>query len=238
VSDDARAAAADRIRRVARAMGDIHERLVFIGASVLPLLAEVDQRLAAPRTTKDVDAVAATTSYVARAKLEESLRARGFRHQPLGHAGRWLSPSGEIFDLSFAGDHLGGTGSSIDAIAIASANVLEGDPPIRHLSGAGFLIMKSAAFGDRGRSAPHESKDLADIAVLLAGRSTMTFEVESADAEIQRAVGGSAAQLLAVRELAPALRGHFSDRRPIPPDTPDELTVEAIGVLARLRAGR
>lgn len=116
--------------------------------------------------------------------------------------------------------------------------MLPGDPSIRHLSGPGFLIMKSAAFGDRGRSAPHESKDLADIAVLLIGRPELTLEVASADAEIQRAVGRAAAQLLAVPELAPALRGHFSDRRPIPPDTPDELTVEAIGVLERLQAGR
>jgi predicted nucleotidyltransferase len=92
MSGDARASAAERIRRVARAMGDVHEQLVFLGASVLPLLAEVDHRLAAPRTTKDVDAVAATTSYLAMAKLEESLRARGFRRRSLGHAGRWLSP--------------------------------------------------------------------------------------------------------------------------------------------------
>jgi hypothetical protein len=98
--------------------------------------------------------------------------------------------------------------------------------------------MKSAAFGDSGRPAPHESKDLADIAVFLIGRLQMTLEVESADAEIQRPVGIAAAQLLAVRELAAVLRGHFSDRRPILADTPDELTVEAIGLLEKLRAGR
>jgi len=64
-----------------------------------------------------------------------------------------------------------------------------------------------------------------------------TLEVESADAEMRRAIGSASALLLAARELAPALRGHFSDRSPIPPDTPDELTVEAMGVLEGLRRG-
>ena len=169
--------------------------------------------------------------------MEESLRACGFRHQPGSNAGRWLSPAGEIFDVSFAGDHLGGTGSALDALAIQTAVLLPSDPPIRRLSGAGFLIMKAAAFNDRGISAPHESKDLADIAVLLIGRPQLTLEVESVDTEMRRAVGTASTLLLAVRELAPALRGHFSDRSPIPPDMPDELTVETIGVLEGLRGG-
>ena len=97
--------------------------------------------------------------------------------------------------------------------------------------------MKAAAFNDRGISAPHESKDLADIAVLLIGRPQLTLEVETAEVEMRRAVVNASALLLAVRELAPALRGHFSDRSPIPPDTPDELTVDAIGVLEGLRGG-
>jgi hypothetical protein len=54
---------------------------------------------------------------------------------------------------------------------------------------------------------------------------------------MRSAVGNASELLLAVRELAPALRGHFSDRGPIPPDTPDELTVETIGVLEGLRGG-
>ena len=126
---------------------------------------------------------------------------------------------------------------ALDALAIQTAVLLSGDPPFRHLSGAGFLIMKAAAFNDRGTSAPHESKDLADIAVLLIGRPQLTLEVETAEVEMRRAVDNAAALLLAVVELAPALRGHFSDRSPIPPDTPDELTVEAIGVLEGLRGG-
>lgn len=238
MSDAALTAATERILRVARALRDVNEQFVFIGAAVLPLLADVDQRLAAPRRTQDVDAVAATATYVARAKMEESLRTCGFRHQPGKNAGRWLSPAGEIFDVSFAGDHLGGTGSALDALAIATAVLLPGDPPIRHLSGPGFLIMKAAAFSDRGRSAPHESKDLADIAVLLVGRPQLTLEVETASADMRSAVGNASALLLAARELAPALRGHFSDRSPIPPDTPDELAVETIGVLEDFRGGR
>lgn len=236
MSDAARIAAAERILAVARALPNVRDQLVFIGAAVLPLLVDVDHRLTAPRPTRDVDAVAATATYVARAKMEEYLRACGFRHQPGKNAGRWLSPANEIFDISFAGDHLGGTGSSLDALAIASAIRLPGDPPTRHLSGAGFLMMKAAAFNDRGAAAPHESKDLTDIGVLVIGRPQLTLEVEAADAAVRRAVGSASALLLGARDLAPALRGHFSDRGPILPDTPDELTVEVIRVLENFRA--
>lgn len=234
MSDDARAVAEERIRRVARSLGGVNEQLVYIGASVLPLLVDITDRFAVPRVTKDVDAVAGTASYTARGRLEEALRARGFLHHVGSHAGRWISPAGEIFDLSFAGDHLGGTGAAVDALAIATAVLLPGDPSVRHVSAVGFLSMKAAAFSDRGRSAPHASKDIADIAVLLAGRPQLLSEVSAANENVRRAACDASRLLLAVPELAPAMRSHFRDRQPILPDTPDSLTVQTVEVLKRL----
>ena len=82
---------------------------------------------------------------------------------------------------------------------------------------------------------PTASKDLADLAILLAGRPQLPSEVAAADVSIRRSVAAAAALLLAVPELASALRSHFRDRQPIPPDDPDSLAVEALAVLEQLR---
>lgn len=234
MSDATRAAAAERIRRVARDLGPSRELVVFIGGTVLPLLVNVDARFDSPRPTKDVDAVAATASYSQMGRLEAALRAAGFRNAPGRHAQRWRTPSGEFFDLSFAGAQTGGTGSPVDALAIETALVLDGDPPIRHVSGLGLFLMKTAAFADRGRDVPFESKDLADLAVLLCGRSTLEAEADAALTEVRAAMVSAAQSLLATADLVGALRDHFRDRRPIPPDTPADLAAEAIDLLQRL----
>lgn len=224
----AAAAAAARIRRVATDLGSVRSQVVFIGGTTLPLLVNVESRFDAPRPTKDVDAVAATASYTEMARMEASLRSVGFRHEPRSHAQRWRAPSGEIFDLSFAGAHTGGTGSRVDALAFRAAVEFPGEPTFRHVSGLGLLIMKSAAFGDRGRDAPTESRDLADLAVLLAGRSILGAEYAAAADEMRAAVAAAANALLDTPDLVSGLRSHYRDRRPIPPDTPHDLAVEAM----------
>lgn len=169
----ARELALARIRRVALELGDVRERLVFIGGTVLPLLVEVESRSSSPRITKDVDAVAGTASYTEKHRLEQAMRQARFRDDPGGQMGRGRSPSGEIFDLSFAGDHAGATGSQVDAIGIQSAVTVQGQPPVRCLSALGLFLMKTAAFFDRGRRAPFESKDLADLrSCWSAGRNS------------------------------------------------------------------
>lgn len=236
MTDSARVIAEARIRRVAQALGPVRERLVFIGASVLPLLVDVEARLSTPRATKDVDAVAGTIRYTEQHDIEMALRTAGFKDDMHGHIGRWHAPFGEIFDLSYAGQHLGGTGSAVDMMAIATAIVLPGDPPIRHVNGVGLFLMKTAAFGDRGTSAPHDSKDLADLAVLLVGRSVLHEAVASADPATRQAVRDAATRLLENADLAGALRSHFRDRQPVPPDTPDDLATEVTGTLSLLAA--
>lgn len=237
MTTDAREMAILRIRRVATELGDVRERLVFIGGTVLPLLVEVESRFSSPRITKDVDAVAGTARYTEKHRLEQAMRQARFRDEPGGHMGRWRSPSGEIFDLSFAGDHAGATGSPVDALGIQSAVTLVGEPPVRHLSAPGFFLMKTAAFFDRGQAAPFESKDLADLAVLLAGRPQLPREISESAGDGWSLGSEFAQRLLAVTDLAGALRTHFRDRRPVPPDTPDTLANEVLGHLRRIATG-
>ncbi len=214
-----------RLQAMARSLGPANAKLVFIGAAVLPLLIEEDQRWESPRSTNDIDAVAATASYTERGNLEEVLRKHGFvPDMTARHAGRYRAPDTTIFDLSFAGDHTGGSGSVVDRLAIESATPLAGDPPLRHLSSAGFFLMKCAAFADRGRETPHASKDLADLAVLLVACPNLANELRAQAHQSTKwvdAVTLAITSLRSVPDLRGALRTHWRSRQPVPPDTPD-----------------
>jgi hypothetical protein len=234
MSGAARAAAAQRIGRVATELAEINDRLVFIGGAVLPLLVDVEARFDAPRVTKDVDAVAATATYTAKHRIEQAMRKARYRDARDSHIGRFISPTNEILDISFAGDHAGGTGSLTDALAIETAVLAPGPPEFRHLSATGLFLMKVDAFFDRGSAAPYASKDLADLGVLLVGCPTLTDEVAARSGEIRRQVAQSAIRLHGAHDVEEALRSHFRDRRPIPPDAPDSLAREALGYLDSL----
>lgn len=229
-----RALAEQRIRQVAGELASVRDDLVFIGGSVLPLLVDVERRFDAPRETKDVDAVSAAANYTKSARIEERIRTAGYRHDVSArHRGRWVSPSGELFDLSFAGDFAGASGSRVDDMAIETAERMQGSPEIAHLSPTGLFLMKTAAFEDRGRTDPVASRDLADLAVLLVG-SRVDEDVDRRAGTVQDEVRARSARLLDARGLRSALLRHFADRRPIPPDDPAGLTDEAIAMLERL----
>ena len=94
--------------------------------------------------------------------------------------------------------------------------------------------MKSAAFRDRGAADPFGSKDLADLAVLLVGRVGFADEAMRLPTETQSEVRVAANVVLRTSDLASALRSHFQDRRPVPPDTPAALALEVMATLRRL----
>ena len=136
-----------RMAQVAELLGDtLRKRVVFIGASLLPLVETEENVLSASRATDDVDAVTATTSYSQKFALEEALRARGFRNdvrRPT-HVDRWIAPDGVIFDCVACGRHTGGTGNDNDLWVIDHAVETDLPPRARHASAVGLLRLKLA----------------------------------------------------------------------------------------------
>lgn len=182
--------ALDRLRRIAWQLGPLNERVVFIGGAVAPLL-QVEDVLPRVRPTHDVDAVIATISYAELGPLREALSARGFSEVPVPpedeapmHMHRWIAPAGGgPFDLVPVGAHAGGTGGVPDSYAVESAvrvDLRESDTAtpciVQHASAAAFLMLKWAAYSDRGQHAPFESHDLEDIVAVVASRSTVVEE--------------------------------------------------------------
>ena len=211
--------ALDRLRRIARRLGPLTERVVFIGGAVAPLL-QTEDSLPRIRPTTDVDAVIATSSYAELEPLSDALRARGFslathapEHGATTHMHRWLAPDGGgPFDLVPIGSHAGGTGAGADVYAVASAvlaDLREHDeaPPcvVRHASPVAFLMLKWAAHTDRGSDNPFDSHDLEDIVALIASRPSVAIECRSAPTHVRHLLAEHARAFLRDADLADEL---------------------------------
>ena len=176
---------------IARALGDLAAEVVFIGGAIAPLL-QTHPALPRVRATKDVDAVVASTHYANYNALEARMRELGFKTDisDAKHVHRWRAPDGTPFDLVPAGEHLGGTGSKWDRMALQTAVETEIEPglKIQYASAPGFLALKWAAFHDRGADDPFSSHDLEDILALTVSRETVAREVQEASRNIQEHV--------------------------------------------------
>jgi hypothetical protein len=211
--------ALDRLRRIAWQLGPLCERVVFIGGAVAPLL-QLNDVLPRVRPTNDVDAVIATSSYAELGLLRDALRTRGFseaavppEHGATTHMHRWIAPDGGgPFDLVPVGDHPGGTGSVADAYAVESAVRIDyrekdGDAPciVRHASPVAFLVLKWAAFSDRGRESPFDSHDLEDIIGVMASRPTIVTEGHAAPSAVRRSLAEHCRAFFADADMADEL---------------------------------
>lgn len=216
-----------RMATVAAALGEsLCARVVFIGAAVLPLLETEDAVLGSARPTKDVDGVIATTTYTEKARVEEEMRGRRFRHvqEPPTHLDRWRAPDDTIFDLVGCGAHAGGTGNAHDLWVIETAVVVDLPPRVRHASAVGLLLLKCDAYRDRGSKSPLQSKDLADIVALCATRPSLVAEVADAPSEVRAAIADTIRGVLDTPRARNALATHVEDREPLVPDLVEVVT--------------
>lgn len=183
-------ASLEQISAIAKELGELSSGVVFIGAAIAPLL-QTKPVVPRVRPTKDVDAVIASSSYSQYNQLRERLTKLGFSEAGFAdsHVHKWTSPSGIPFDLVPAGDHLGGTGSKWDLLALETAvdAVLNG-VKIRHASAPGFLALKWAAFSDRGKDDPFRSQDLEDILALTASRASLVQELRECPSTVMEHV--------------------------------------------------
>ena len=202
--------------RVAEALGDLRERVVFVGGCATALLI-TDPAAAPVRATQDVDAVVAIASKVEYLKLGEALRARGFS-QTLAEgepAYRW-SLSGMKLDLMPAKEEVLGFSNRWYEMALRTAVSvkLPDGPSIRLVAPVCFLATKLEAFEDRGAGDYLASHDLEDVLSVVDGRPEIVAEVAQVDPELRRYVAGVFARLLADEGFVNALPGLVMDGSP------------------------
>lgn len=202
-----------RIIAVVGDLGALANDVVFIGGAIAPLL-HTSSPLPRPRPTKDVDGVLASYRYGDADQLHQALRERGFRHDTTrtGHIHRWIAPSGVLFDLVPAGDHIGGSGNPWDAEAISSAvDVTVEGVTFRHASAPAFIAMKLAAFGDRGGGDVRASHDVEDVVALIASRETIVRDIDSAAPAVRDRLRAFAVSLLGSGLAEEIVAGHLNN---------------------------
>ena len=227
--------AIERLVLVARALGDLGERVVFIGGAIAPLL-HTDPPFRRGRVTSGVDAISATASYAEAQRVQDDLVRLGFQRDitDARRVHRWRTADGIPFDLVPAGEHRGATGGAADRLAMATAvsTTLTPGLTIRHASAPGFLALKWAAYQDRGIEDPLYSDDLLDILALLAARATILAEVTAAPVELRTYVAEQSKTFLADPNAEDLLAAHLNKAQ-----DPAATTAAVRAVLERLSGG-
>ena len=208
--------------RVAEALGDLRERLVFIGGCATALLI-TDPAAAPVRATDDVDTIVAIVSKREYHQLGEALHARGFS-QPLEQSDppfRWTFAGMKLDVMPIDQSVLGFSNRWYEpAMQSAVTVTLREGLSIRLVAATCFVATKLVAFLDRGKGDYLESHDLEDVLAVVDGRPALIDEFEHAEIELRDYVASVFARLLADEDFINALPGMViegspADRSPV-----------------------
>lgn len=199
--------------RVAEALGELRDEVVFVGGCAAGLLI-TDPVVPGMRATEDVDAVVEAASLTRFHAVETRLAERGFvRDAESGVICRWKHrASGTIFDLMPSEPGVLGFANRWYPEAVRSAIAVGLSPTvrIRLISAPAFVATKLEAFATRG-NADVFSHDLEDILVVVDGRPELVPELDHASDAMQRAVREQIAALLRRADFDNALPGLIAD---------------------------
>lgn len=202
------------LRAVARALGDLCERVVFVGGSTAGLLL-TDPAAESVRATIDVDAIVVADTLPQFQRIEGEVAARGFvRDMDSGVICRWRHrDSGAVFDLMPVDTRILGFSNRwyADAIRTAVPVTLDDGLQIRLVSAPAFVATKLEAFADRGRGDLLASHDLEDVLNVIDGRPELAQELDTAPAALRDAVRSAFAALLQHPDFENALPGLIAD---------------------------
>jgi predicted nucleotidyltransferase len=199
------------LSRVARALGDLRESLVFVGGCSTGVLVTTI-RAQTIRPTDDVDMVVQATTAHEYHVVEALLSERGFAHDMSADAPicRWHY-EGIAVDLMPSEKSVLGFANRWYPLAISSAQwvMLEDDLAIRLIAAPVFIATKFEAFHDRGKSDFLMSHDLEDIITVIDGRVSLIEEVKQAPDDLREALALNFRKLLAEDDFLDALSGHL-----------------------------
>ena len=201
------------LRAVALPLGELCERLVFVGGAVAGLLV-TDPLAEGIRATRDVDAVI-DAGYAAFQQVEAALMDKGFtREMDSGVICRWVHrDSGSLFDLMPVRPEVLGFSNRWYPFAVESAEPFPlGDGlVIRVASALAFVATKLEAFSSRGGGDILGSHDLEDILAVVDGRDTLPREWAGGPPAVRDAVAQAFRALIAHPDFLNALPGLIAE---------------------------
>jgi hypothetical protein len=201
------------LRRIAEALGELCEEVVFVGGAVAGLLV-TDPLADRVRATRDVDAVVNTNRAMFH-RIEEKVAARGFAPDVSSDViCRWVhKASGVLFDLMPVQPEVLGFSNRWYPYAVQTAvTVALGDGvTIRMVSAVAFVATKLEAFASRGGGDFLSSHDLEDVLNIVDGREELAEELAAAPAELRQVVATALDKLLMNPDFVNVLPGLIAE---------------------------
>lgn len=204
------------LQSIATALGDLCERVVFVGGSTAGLLI-TDVAAEGVRPTRDVDAIVEARDLPQFYSIEAQVATRGFvRDTQSGVICRWIhTETGVLFDLMPVDPSVLGFSNRwyAEAVRTAATVSIGNGITIRRVSGPAFVATKLEAFADPNRGANDflASHDLEDVLNVVDGRPELIEELAVAPQPLRHAVRKSIATLLQNPDFANALPGLIAD---------------------------
>lgn len=199
------------LQAVARALGPLRSRVVFVGGSTAGLYNTVPQ---APesRFTNDVDCLIEVVPRMAYYALEDELRALGFRHDQTANViCRWRLGGLVVDRMPLNADNILGFSNPWypDGFAQAIPFVLPDETIVLIMPAVYFIATKLAALRSRGMSDIRLSNDLEDIIYVVDHRPELEAEVAAASGTLRTYLAGEIARLLQHPEIKEAIDCHL-----------------------------
>jgi hypothetical protein len=222
------------LEQAAAALGDLRNRVVFLGGATI-VLWMTDPSARAPRVTYDVDVVAEVLTLSRYACFQEDLRKLGFAEDiESGVICRWRHRrSGLILDAIPAATHLAGFGGRWlgPAVAAAVERELPSGASIRAVPPVYLVATKLEAFIDRGADDCLASRDFEDLVLLVDSRIELEAEVASSPPELRVYVGTEIARTMRLATFEYGVEGALGGE-----DSRDRANAVTLPRLRRLAA--
>ncbi len=194
------------MRTIALALGELCERVVFVGGSVCPLLIS-DPAAFEIRATKDVDVILDESRRSGYYQFEAELREKKFQiaAPPIC---RW-EINGVIVDVMTTNQSAGGFSSRWYPLAFETAETIDlGDSvSIRHITAPLFIATKLDAFNDRGDGYFHH--DMEDIICVVDRRNELLEEIQQADPSVRNYLAKEFQSLIMDPDFISMVPGHI-----------------------------
>ena len=169
-----------RIKSVYHALGELREKVVFVGGATVSLY--VDSKTEEIRPTDDIDIVVEIYTHQEYAALDEQLRKLGFVNDQTTRVICRYNIQGLIVDVMPTQSKALGFSNKWYQPAFENSILYNlGDEKIRIFSPPFFIACKLEAFLQRGKNDGRTSTDFEDIIFLLENRSTIWVELNNAE---------------------------------------------------------
>jgi len=174
-----------RIKAVYNALGELKNRVVFIGGATVSLYA--DRVAPEVRETKDVDVLVEIGSLANFHTLEEQLRKIGFQNDVTSKfIGRFLLP-GLIIDVMPTDEKILGFSNKWYAEGFKTSidYTIDDQHIVKIFSPPYFIASKIEAFKNRGNNDGRLSSDFEDIVFVLENRKSIWEEMKTSEPSLK-----------------------------------------------------